>query len=105
MEKAVMGSNVGGLTELIHHEENGLVFEAENVDSLAQGIKRLVDDPALRADLGRRGRAYVKAERSWRSIIERHFALYETAQRNWQDNRRLYQGVAKLASPLRRLGL
>lgn len=96
MEKGVIGSDVGGLTELITDGETGLIHRAEDVEDLASKIERLVDDDALRARLGKNGRVYVSRERNWRTIIERHFAVYERARENWDRRRRLYRTVARV---------
>jgi glycosyltransferase involved in cell wall biosynthesis len=47
----VMGSRVGGIPEIIHHEENGLLFEPENVEALSVTLLRLAEDPLLRCRL------------------------------------------------------
>lgn len=65
MEKAVVVSSVRALTEMIKDGETGLVFEKGNVDSLAATLAQLLEDGALRARLGRTGRKWVEAERSW----------------------------------------
>jgi glycosyltransferase involved in cell wall biosynthesis len=43
----VLASDVGGMTELVHHERNGLVFSRGDPTSLAQQLRRLVDEPHL----------------------------------------------------------
>ena len=43
----VIGSNVGGITELIRDEENGLLARADDAEHLAQQINRLLGDSAL----------------------------------------------------------
>lgn len=96
MEKGVIGSDVGGLTELITDGETGLIHRAEDVGDLAEKIERLVDDDALRARLGKSGRVYVSRERNWRGLIERHFSVYERARENWARRRRVYEAVARV---------
>jgi glycosyltransferase involved in cell wall biosynthesis len=54
-----VGAAAGGL---VRHEETGLVVPAGDAAALAHAIRRLHDDPALRARLGAAGRAAV-AER------------------------------------------
>lgn len=51
-------ADAGGVTELVRHEENGLVTEA-SVPALARGMRRLTDDRALRERLARHARASV----------------------------------------------
>jgi len=52
----VVASNIGGIPELIHDGENGLLFDAGNVDSMVQAIQRLLDNPELAEKLGVRAR-------------------------------------------------
>jgi glycogen(starch) synthase len=105
MEKAVIGSDVGGITELITDQRTGLIHRAEDVADLSEKILTLVDDPVLRAQLGKQGREYVCENRRWRKIIEEHFDLYETAKDNWRRRQFLYKGIAKVLEPVRTLGL
>lgn len=51
-----VGAVAGGLVE---HERNALVVPAGDADALAGALRRLHDDPALRARLGAQGRADV----------------------------------------------
>lgn len=44
---AVVGSNLGGIAELIQHERNGLLFQVDNADDLARNLQRLLDEPEL----------------------------------------------------------
>jgi glycogen(starch) synthase len=105
MKKAVIGSDVGGLTELITDGETGLIHRAEDIGDLAAKIRRLADDPALRARLGENGRRYVEGTRQWRRIIEGHFELYRRARENWGRHERLWSNLARATAPLRALGL
>jgi hypothetical protein len=51
MERAVSGPGAGGRTEIITHEDTGLLFAPRDPDSLAQAMERLLHDPQLRARL------------------------------------------------------
>ena len=37
----VLGSNLGGIAELVQHDENGLLFEPNHVESLRKCVRRL----------------------------------------------------------------
>lgn len=65
MEKAVVVPDVRALAEMITHEATGLVYAKGDVESLAAALARLLDDKALRQTLGRQGREWVVAERTW----------------------------------------
>lgn len=59
MEAAVeslplVGSNVGGIPEIVEDGENGFLFEAGNIDELAEKLSILVNDKELRNRMGLR---------------------------------------------------
>lgn len=49
----VIASNLGGMSEVIKHEKNGLLFEAGDFAGLASAIERLAQDRALLSRLSR----------------------------------------------------
>jgi glycosyltransferase involved in cell wall biosynthesis len=65
MGKAVVASDVRALAEIVAHERTGLLFPKGNHEHLAASLTRLVQDPLLIKRLGRAGREWVIAERSW----------------------------------------
>ncbi len=75
MEKAVVVSSVRALVEMIADGKTGLVFEKGSVESLATTLDRLIQSPALRAQLGVAGRQWVERERTWKQIGERAGAI------------------------------
>lgn len=81
MEKAVIGSDVGGIRELVQDGVTGLLHRAGDIDSLANRIALLSADTALRRTLGRQGRAWVSQERDWKQIIPRYRGIYDAASR------------------------
>lgn len=67
--KALLASNVAPLRHLIgDNQQRGVLFEAGNPHSLAEGLIRLGSDEKCREDLGRRARAWAVDERSWMRI-------------------------------------
>jgi PEP-CTERM/exosortase A-associated glycosyltransferase len=79
MGKAVVASDVGGLRELVDDERTGLLFRAEDLDSLVASLRRVADVAELRRRLGAEARAHVVAERSWRTIAARYHEVYAAA--------------------------
>jgi glycosyltransferase involved in cell wall biosynthesis len=55
----VVGSSSGGIPQLLELTGGGLVFPEGDADALARQLARLRDDPALREQLARTGRASV----------------------------------------------
>jgi glycosyltransferase involved in cell wall biosynthesis len=43
----IIGSNLGGVAEMVQHEENGLLFTVDDVHDLARQLQRLIDEPEL----------------------------------------------------------
>jgi glycosyltransferase involved in cell wall biosynthesis len=73
----VVASRVGGVPDIVHHEINGFLIEAGDVQGLRAALLRLRDDPNLRRSLGDRGRQFAKnftSEVMWRKYL----ALYES---------------------------
>ncbi len=62
MALPVIATRVGGVTELVEHEQSGLLVDAGSVDGLAAALLRLAREPALRIQLGEAGRKKVLAE-------------------------------------------
>ncbi len=52
----VVGSGSGGVTEIIDDGETGLLFAPGEAEKLAEALRRLYDDEALRCRLGEAGR-------------------------------------------------
>lgn len=59
-ELAVICTPVGGIPEIIEHDQNGLFFEPENPDALAKQIERLINDSQLLLRLQQAGRQTVE---------------------------------------------
>jgi glycosyltransferase involved in cell wall biosynthesis len=55
----LLGSNVGGIPDVIIDGHNGFLFEANRYDKLAEKIKELMDNPVLRRRMGDAARAHV----------------------------------------------
>ena len=59
MGLAVVSTPVSGIPELISHEGDGLLVPQADSDALASALARLLDNPLLRARLGRMGQQTV----------------------------------------------
>jgi len=59
----VVSTTVGGIPELIRHEENGLLVPPADPVALAQAIQRLGFDPEEAFRMGRQGR--LRAEKQF----------------------------------------
>ncbi|MFW2513384.1 glycosyltransferase [Demequina sp. SO4-13] len=66
----VVAAATGGLTDTVVDGRTGLLVPPGSVASLATAIARLADNPALRAELGRRGRERVEQKFTWERVAE-----------------------------------
>ena len=54
-KKPVIGSNHGGLTEIILHNETGMLVKPNCEDELTKAIQYLIDNPESRLEMGNKG--------------------------------------------------
>ena len=73
----VIASNVSGLTEVVHHKENGLTVYPENPMSIVWAVNQLFSDPAAAELQRRRALEEVKTIYNWQTIAAQTAALYE----------------------------
>jgi glycosyltransferase involved in cell wall biosynthesis len=69
----VIVSDVGGPRDLVQHGRDGFVTKALDVGELAEAVRRLAMDPALRERMGAAARARVET-RDWSEAVEKFWA-------------------------------
>jgi PEP-CTERM/exosortase A-associated glycosyltransferase len=77
MGKPVVGSDIGGFREIIGDGDNGLLFKAGDVFSLAAKCCALLANMAKREELSHKGYGYVVKQRNWMNIIAQHCIIYK----------------------------
>ena len=78
MEKAVIASNVQALSEIVIHNETGLLFTKGDSSDLADKLASLIEDGDLRNVLGKNSRAWVCENRDWNTISNTLNQVYQT---------------------------
>jgi glycosyltransferase involved in cell wall biosynthesis len=78
----VVASRVGGIPEIIQHDENGLLFDSERSDLLATALQRLVSDRELRSRLARRALRDVESHSLARQAARVHEVYRRVAGRD-----------------------
>ena len=73
---AIVASRVGGVPEIVHDRENGILIEAARPDQLKAGILELKSSPDLRAAYGKRGRQISK-QYTAAAMCQRYHELYQ----------------------------
>jgi glycosyltransferase involved in cell wall biosynthesis len=70
-------TDAGGMKEAVRHERDGLVVPSENPQALADAIRQLVENRALREQLAASAAERISDKFLPRHVIERQVALYE----------------------------
>jgi len=78
MEIPVVATNVGGIPEAIVDGETGILVEPRSPRKLADAIISLIDNPELRAEMGKNGRKYVMKYFLWKKNAKEMEAIYQS---------------------------
>ena len=80
----IVATDVGGIPELIDHDENGLLVEAGSPAALAAGIVRLLDDRDYADACGRAARDTIASRYSFERMVASFESIYldQWAMRN-----------------------
>ncbi len=74
----VIATDLGGLSELIKHEFNGLLFEPDNATSLSNQLLRLIEDKSLLLQLV----TNIKPERTIADMVDQLETIYVKISRS-----------------------
>lgn len=85
----VVGSNIGGIPEWLHHNEWGYLVAPRDTKSLAERLIALLKDPALSYEMGQKGRAFVLREYPFLNYVKR-LELLINALYNGEDFKGVY---------------
>lgn len=78
-EKIFVGSDVGGITELVKHNINGLIFKAENKDDLKKTIRQIIEmTEKERKQLINSSLEYVMQNKSWIANAKKYQNIYNS---------------------------
>ena len=78
----VIGTNVGGIPELIKNNETGLIVPPENSSKLAQAINELLSDKEKSEKLAVNGNTFVKNNMTWNVVLPKYIQFYEDLLKN-----------------------
>ncbi len=70
------GSDAGGIPEVIQDGANGLIFKKANPADTAEKLRIMLDDAALRRDMGRKSRDIAVSKFEWEIIKDQTLAYY-----------------------------
>ena len=73
----VIGTNVGGIPELIKNNETGIIIPPENSSTLAEAVNELLSDKEKAQKLATNGNTFVKNNMTWDVILPKYVQFYE----------------------------
>ena len=73
----VVGTNVGGIPELIINNETGILVPPENSSKLAQAVNELLSDKQKAEKLAVNGNSFIKNNMTWNVILPKYMEFYE----------------------------
>jgi glycosyltransferase involved in cell wall biosynthesis len=77
--RPVVASDVGGLRDLVVHEQTGLLVPPKDVEALRDALRRLLDDADLRRRYGEAGRARIAEHFTWKRFAAETLQAYDDA--------------------------
>ena len=76
MARPVIGTRIGGTSEIIIDQESGLLVEPENWEGLARAVAHLLDHPEIATKLGYAARHRVQTLFSFERYVDAYDVLY-----------------------------
>jgi len=90
--KPVVATDVGGIRELVHHGETGLLVPSGNAEAVAGAVLSLIHDPEAARAMGRRAREHVASQFSVEKMVQQYQSLYVETLRQKGRRRELSAG-------------
>ena len=78
----VVGTNVGGIPELIKNNETGLLVPPNNPQKLAESVNKLLENKQNADQLANSGYEFVKNNMIWDIILPKYIEFYENLLKN-----------------------
>jgi glycosyltransferase involved in cell wall biosynthesis len=74
---AVIATDIGGLPEIVHHQQTGLLIPRENIEALATSLEYLLQNRDLAEQMGQKGREIALAHFTDNHFIDQFLDLYQ----------------------------
>jgi glycosyltransferase involved in cell wall biosynthesis len=76
----VLGSNIGGIPEMVEDGVNGLLFEPGNSEELARKAQKFFENPEFLENLGIQAREIAREKFSSKNHLEKLISIYKKAK-------------------------
>jgi glycosyltransferase involved in cell wall biosynthesis len=74
---AILTTDCGGITEIVHHNETGLIVQPGNVAQLATQLERLIVNDTLRRQLGENASKFAKSHLTREAMVQKIENIYQ----------------------------
>jgi len=74
----VIGTDVGGIPELIIPNKTGLLIEQKNIIALKEAILKIKNDKGLRDRLSKQGKEHIKKNFNWNVVIKKYKKVFNS---------------------------
>jgi glycogen(starch) synthase len=81
MARPIVATRVGGLPEVVAHNETGLLIERDDSKAMAEAIAALLVDRNMATQMGRAGRLRAQKRFCWIRCVDAYVALYQELTR------------------------
>ena len=82
MREPLLGTDVGGIPEIIEDGKNGCLVPPENEKKIADALNVMLNDRERLNKMGKYGRFLATERFSWHQVAENTLAVYEQVLRN-----------------------
>lgn len=82
----VIASDIGGIVDIVKHEETGILVPPDDAEAIAAAIMRLSQDKELHTQIVTGGYAMVNGDFSWGTIARRSIEVFESVMHTSQGN-------------------
>ncbi|WP_028582763.1 glycosyltransferase family 4 protein [Desulfogranum japonicum] len=73
---ALIGSNIGGIPDVVIHEQTGLLVDPNRPAAIAKAVDRYFSDAAFKATMVKQGQRHVQENFSWKRVTEQLCHVY-----------------------------
>ncbi len=76
--KPVVATRVGGVPDVVVHQETGILVNSLDIDGMAKAINFLLDNPEVRKEMGKKGRQIALEKYDIKKLISNIKKLYQS---------------------------
>ena len=77
MQRTIVSTNVGGSSELVHHNKTGLLVKPKNITEMSSAILKLIENPKLRDKLAKNAHQIISSQCSNKINYQKHLQFYK----------------------------